>query len=81
MPTRHGARVDMRRSLRGAARNGFDMMELLHSKRRIRKTRIVLLCDVSGSMDAYNPFLLRLMLGLQKELKGSRTVVFSTQVT
>jgi uncharacterized protein with von Willebrand factor type A (vWA) domain len=80
-PARNGSRIDMRRSMRLAARDGFDLMELLRSERRIRKTRIVLLCDVSGSMDAYNPFLLRLMLGLQKELKGSRTVVFSTQVT
>lgn len=81
MPDNKGTLVDMRRTLRGASRNGFDFIPFLHSKKRIRKTRIVLLCDVSGSMDAYNPFLLRLMLGLQKELKNSRTVVFSTQVT
>ena len=81
IPDTRGALVDMRRTLRGASRKGFDLITFLHSKKRIRKTRIVLLCDVSGSMDAYNPFLLRLMLGLQKELKNSRTVVFSTQVT
>ena len=40
-----------------------------------------MLCDVSGSMDAFNPFLLRLMFGLQQALKNSRTLVFSTHVT
>ena len=57
------------------------MVELAWVQRRVRKTRIVMLCDVSGSMDAFNPFLLQLMLGVQKELKNSRTIVFSTHVT
>ncbi len=76
-----GPRIDMRRTLRDNARRGSDLAVLARSMRRVRKTRIVLLCDVSGSMDAFNPFLLKLMFGLQKELKNSRTVVFSTQST
>lgn len=76
-----GERIDLRRTLRRSARAGAELAPLCRSDRRVRKTRLVLLCDVSGSMDAYNPFLLRLMLSLQKELPGSRTVVFSTQVT
>jgi uncharacterized protein with von Willebrand factor type A (vWA) domain len=62
-------------------RHGMDMLELSRVKRRTRKTRIVLLSDVSGSMDAFTPFLLQLMLGLQQALKNSRTLVFSTQST
>lgn len=58
-----------------------DLVELRRSRRRVRKTRLVLICDVSGSMDTYNPFLLQLLLGLQKVLKNTRTVVFSTQAT
>jgi uncharacterized protein with von Willebrand factor type A (vWA) domain len=76
-----GRRIDMRRTLRANARRGSDLAILARSTRRVRKTRIAMLCDVSGSMDAFNPFLLRLMFGLQKELKNSRTVVFSTQST
>jgi uncharacterized protein with von Willebrand factor type A (vWA) domain len=73
--------VDFRRSLRKNLHNGMEIVEIARAQRRRRKTRIVMLCDVSGSMDAFNPFLLQLMLGLQQELKNSRTVVFSTQVT
>ena len=78
---RRGRRIDLRRSMRKNLRYGMDVVELTRSRRRIRKTRLALLCDVSGSMDVYNPFLLRLMLGLQKGFKNSRTAVFSTKVT
>ncbi len=77
----HGSRIDLRRSMRRNARHGMDLLELSRVARRTRKTRIVMLCDVSGSMDAFNPFLLRLMLGLQQALPRSRTLVFSTHVT
>jgi uncharacterized protein with von Willebrand factor type A (vWA) domain len=56
-------------------------MPLARVEPKTRKTRIVMLCDVSGSMDAFNPFLLRLMFGLQQALANSRTLVFSTHVT
>ncbi len=77
----HGRRVDLRRSVRRNVRHGMDMVELSRVRRRTRRTRIVLLSDVSGSMDAFNPFLLQLMLGLQQALKNSRTLVFSTRLT
>ena len=76
-----GRKIDLRRSIRRNLRHGMDMLDLARVKRRTRKTRLVLLSDVSGSMDAFNPFLLQLMLGLQQELKNSRTLVFSTQLT
>lgn len=80
-PARHGARVDLRRSMRRSVRHGLDLVELARAARKTRKTRIVMLCDVSGSMDAFNPFLLQLMFGLQQALKSSRTLVFSTQLS
>ncbi len=80
-PARHGTRIDLRRSVRRSVRHGLDLVELARIKRKTRKTRIVMLCDVSGSMDAFNSFLLQLMFGLQQALKASRTLVFSTQVS
>lgn len=76
-----GRRIDLRRSLRRNLKHGIDLLELSRARRKIRKTRVALLCDVSGSMDGYTPFLLRLMFGLQKVCKTSRTVVFSTRTT
>ncbi len=80
-PSPRGRRIDLRRSLRRNLRHGMDFVELSRARRRVRKTRLVLFCDVSGSMDSYNPFLLELMFGLQKRLGNSRTVVFSTEAT
>lgn len=78
---RRGREIDLRRSLRRNINHGVDLLELSRRRRRIRKTRLVLLCDVSGSMDTYNPFLLQLMLGVQKSCLNSRTAVFSTRTT
>lgn len=80
-PSRNGPRIDLRRTFRRNVRHGMDIVDLARSQRKVRKTRLVLLCDVSGSMDTYNPFLLQLMFGVQKGLKNSRTVVFSTRAT
>jgi len=76
-----GQRIDLRHSLRRSARYGMEILDPAYRERRIRKTRLVMLSDVSGSMDAYNPFLLELMFGLQKALPNSRTFVFSTRVS
>ena len=80
-PASRGGRVNLRRSIRHNVRHGLELVELARVKPKTRKTRIVMLSDVSGSMDAFNPFLLQLMLGLQQALKSSRTVVFSTRAT
>lgn len=78
---RRGERIDLRRTVRRNARHGFDLVDLARTRRKQRRTRLVMLCDVSGSMDAFNPFLLQLMFGLQQALRDSRTLVFSTHVT
>lgn len=78
---RRGREIDARGSLRRSLRYGGEPMELLKRRRRIRKTRIVLLCDVSGSMDCYSRFLIQFMYGLQNELWGVETFVFSTGLT
>jgi hypothetical protein len=50
---RHGAHVDMRRTLRGSLRTGGDPIRLARRRRRITPRRLVLLCDISGSMEPY----------------------------
>lgn len=80
-PARRGRFVDLRRSLRRSLSRGLDGLDLARAAKRIRKTRIVLLCDVSGSMESATAFLLPLMVSLQKRVAGSRTIVFSTRTT
>jgi uncharacterized protein len=79
--SRKGATVDPRWTLRKNIKYGGDLVELVNRKRRIKKTKVVLLCDVSGSMDCYSRFLIQFMYGLQNELWGVETFVFSTSLT
>ena len=50
---RHGERIDLRRTLRGSLRTGGDPIRLARRRRRIVRRRLVLLCDISGSMEPY----------------------------
>ena len=78
---RKGAVVDPRSTMRRSMKHGGEVIELSHRKRRIKKTKVVLLCDVSGSMDCYSRFLIQFMYGLQNELWGVETFVFSTSLS
>ena len=50
---RHGERIDMRRTLRGSLRTAGDPIRLARRHRRVVPRRLVLLCDISGSMEPY----------------------------
>jgi uncharacterized protein len=78
---RKGNVVDPRWTMRRNMKYGGEIIDLVHRKRRIKKTRVVLLCDVSGSMDCYSRFLIQFMYGLQNELWGVETFVFSTSLS
>jgi hypothetical protein len=78
---RRGHLIDHRRTFRTNLKYGGDVVTLAHKTRRVRKTRLVLLCDVSGSMDYYSRFLIYFLYGLSQELKGVETLVFSTRLT
>lgn len=78
---RRGTEIDPRGTMRRNIKYGGEVIELVARKRRIKKTRVVLLCDVSGSMDCYSRFLIQFMYGLQNELWGVETFVFSTTLS
>ena len=78
---RKGNTVDPRWTMRKSMKYGGEIVELVLRKRRIKKTKVVLLCDVSGSMDCYSRFLIQFMYGLQNELWGVETFVFSTSLS
>jgi len=79
-PTRRGGVIDMRRSFRANLMKG-EIIELRRRERRRRKVRLVLLCDVSGSMDLYSRFLLQFLYALQNVFGRVETFTFSTRLT
>src|SRR5438093_11011376 len=73
--------MDLRRTMRRNLKYGGDIIEFQSRRRKLKKTRIVMLCDVSGSMECYSRFLIQFMFGLQNELWGVDTFVFSTSLS
>jgi uncharacterized protein with von Willebrand factor type A (vWA) domain len=76
-----GARIDLRRALAGSLRTGGDIVTLPRLKRRIRRRPIVLLCDVSGSMERYSRMLLQFTHALGRRHVTVEAFVFSTTLT
>ena len=77
---RDGKRPDLRATLRQARRSGGEPIRLSRRAPRVRPRRLVVLCDISGSMESYARALLMLMYCLNGgQLRGgqSRPEVFS----
>jgi uncharacterized protein with von Willebrand factor type A (vWA) domain len=81
---RRGDRVDMRRTLRGSLRTGGDPIRLAHRRRRVVRRRLVLLCDISGSMEPYARAYLQFLTcaaGGGDRRTRSEAFVFATRLT
>ena len=76
-----GKIIDFRRSWRKSLVHGGEPLELIRKQQKIKKTKILLLCDVSGSMDCYAKFLIQFIYGMQQELREVEVAVFSTHLT
>jgi len=77
---RDGKRPDLRGTLRQARRSGGEAIRLSRRAPRVRPRRLVVLCDISGSMESYARALLMLMYCLHGgQLRGGqvRPEVFS----
>jgi uncharacterized protein len=77
---RRGLRVDLRRTLRQSLKSGGEFIRLSFKRRKQKKTRLVVMCDVSGSMDLYSQILLQFVYGLQNSFARVETFVFSTKL-
>jgi uncharacterized protein len=77
---RRGLRVDLRRTLRQSLKHGGEFIRLSFKRRKQKKTRLVVICDVSGSMDLYSQILLQFVYGLQNSFARVETFVFSTKL-
>jgi len=80
-PSKHGRRLDGRRTVRKSLRYGGVPLELAHKERKYKPRPLVLICDVSGSMDLYSRLLLQFMHSLESGLKYVETFVFGTHLT
>ncbi|GJM14655.1 MAG: VWA domain-containing protein [Pseudohongiella sp.] len=75
-----GAKIDMRASLRASMRSSRDI-PLRFVSRRERPPPLVLLCDISGSMNRYSRMLLHFMHTLSSDRDRVSSFVFATRLT
>ena len=77
----HGSRVDLRRSIADSVRTGGDVVELRRRTPLVRRRALVLLCDVSGSMERYSRMLLHFAHAVTKRRHRVEAFLFATQLT
>ncbi|HET6866258.1 MAG TPA: VWA domain-containing protein [Solirubrobacteraceae bacterium] len=78
---RHGERIDLRRTLRGSMRTAGDPIRLARRRRRITRRRIVLVCDISGSMEPYARAYLQFLTCAAGAGPNAEAFVFATRLT
>ncbi|MBV8990438.1 MAG: VWA domain-containing protein [Solirubrobacterales bacterium] len=76
----HGARLDVRATMRASGRTGGDPARRVLRRRVMRPRRLVLICDISGSMEPYTRAFLQLLLAAVGGA-NAEAFVFATRLT
>ncbi len=78
---RRGERLDLRRTMRASMRAGGDPIRLVRRRRRTAPRRLVMLCDISGSMEPYGRAYLQLLRSAVASGTPAEAFVFATRLT
>lgn len=76
-----GAAIDMRATVRGALRTGGELLVLHRRRRHRRPPPLVILCDISGSMDRYSRMLLHFLHAIGSHRSDFHAFTFGTRLT
>jgi uncharacterized protein with von Willebrand factor type A (vWA) domain len=72
---------DLRQTLRKNMRWGGELLDIVHRKPKRNRVKLVVLCDVSRSMELYTVFLIQFIYAFQQVYNRMETFVFSTSLT
>jgi uncharacterized protein with von Willebrand factor type A (vWA) domain len=78
---KRSVRLDFRRTLRSAQRHDGIPVELRFHRRKRSRPRLLVLCDVSGSMQKYVDFFLELVFSMRAHLSRFEVGIFSTRLS
>jgi len=76
-----GQRIDARRMLRSAIRTGGEVLALPRLEPKLKQRPLVVLCDISGSMDRYSRVLIQFAYAVSQGLRSVESFVFGTRLT
>lgn len=81
MTSPSGLTPDLRRTLRGTVRPEGDLMPIVRRQRRRRQRPLIIIADISGSMEQYADLFLVFAHAAQRRLDDVEVFTFSTQLT
>lgn len=73
----HSGQLDFRRTIRRGLETGGSLNRLSFKRRAKRRKKLVILCDVSGSMMQFSEFALRFIQSMNQTSDSSRVFLFS----
>lgn len=76
-----GQLIDLRRTMRQTLRHGGEIMQFSYRERKTKRRPVVLICDISGSMERYSRILLQFIYIVTSRLDRVESFVFSTRLT
>jgi uncharacterized protein with von Willebrand factor type A (vWA) domain len=80
-PHRSGIRIDLRSTLRQSLREGGDIIPLVRAAPRELHPPLVVLCDISGSMNPYSRMFLHFLHAITNDRDRVSVFVFGTRLT
>jgi hypothetical protein len=78
---RNGRRIDLRKTLRESLREGGDVIPLVRAAPRELHPPLVVLCDISGSMNPYSRMFLHFLHAITNDRDRVSVFVFGTRLT
>ncbi len=72
--------LDLSRTIKKSIKNGVEINQFYFKEQQKRKVNLVLICDVSKSMELYSQFLIEFMYGFQQVVDKLHTFAFSTSL-
>lgn len=81
IPSRTGDMLHMRRVIASAVRHGGVPLALTWQSRKIKQRPIILIADISGSMEKYARLALQFFYSVSQSLKNVECFVFGTRLT
>ena len=71
---------DLRNTIRKNLKRGGELIEIAYKKPKKNRLKLVMLCDVSKSMDLYSAFLVQFIYAFQSVYRNIETFVFSNSI-
>lgn len=76
-----GRYIDPRRTMRRSLQTSGVPLQLLRRKTKTKPRQLVVICDVSGSMDRYSRILLQFVYAIENNMARVEAFVFGTRLT